>query len=87
MRRAGGWFPSRSMVQNIMAFGERPGFKETLKVLAEETVRDTTKMVKIMANVMRGAGYFIMFIALAWLYQAFNALSLQIQTIVQASGH
>ncbi|MBU2765578.1 hypothetical protein HAP94_05060 [Acidithiobacillus ferrivorans] len=87
MRQAGGWFPSRAMVQDIMAFGERPGFKETLKVLAEESIKDTTRMVKMMANVMRGVGYLLMFIALVWLYEAFNALSTQVQTIAQATGH
>jgi len=86
MRQAGDWFPSRSMVQDIMAFGERPGFKETMKVLADESIKDTTREVKIMANVLRGFGYVIMFVALVWLYEAFNDLSTQIQTLLTA-GH
>lgn len=87
MRQTGDWFPSRSLIQDIVAFGERPGFKETLKVLADESIRSTTRQVKIMANVLRGCGYVIMFIALVWLYASFNAMSTQVQSIVQASGH
>lgn len=87
MRRTEDWFPSRAMVQDITAFGERPGFKETLKILSEESIKDTTKMVKLMANVLRGIGYVVMFAALVWLYEAFNALSNQVQALVQASGH
>lgn len=86
MRQAGDWFPSRPMVQDIMAFGERPGFKETLKVLADESIKDTTREVKIMANVLRALGYVVMFIALVWLYEAFNDLSTQIQALLTA-GH
>lgn len=87
MRNTGDWFPSRSMVQDILAFGDRPGFKETLKILSEESIKDTTKMVKLMANVLRGLGYGFMFFALVWLYEAFNAISNQVQALVQASGH
>lgn len=87
MRKTGEWYPSRPMVQDIVAFGERPGFKETLKVLAEESIVDTTRTVKIMAGVLRGIGYLIMFLALVWLYMSFNALSNQIQTLIQASTH
>lgn len=87
MRNTGDWFPSRPMVQDILAFGDRTGFKETLKVLAEEAIKDTTRMVKIMAGVLRGLGYLFMFLALVWLYSAFNALSNQVQALIQASGH
>lgn len=87
MRQAKDWYPSRSMVQDIIAFGERPGFKETLKVLSEESIKDTTRMVKIMASALRGVGYVVMFVALVWLYAAFNALTNQVQAILSASGH
>lgn len=87
MRKTGDWFPSKPMVQDIIAFGERPGFKETLKILAEESIQDTTTMVKLMANVLRGLGYLIMFLALVWLYTAFNDLSNQVQAAISATGH
>lgn len=87
MRKTKDWFPSKPMVQDILAFGERPGFKETLKILAEESIQDTTRMVKLMAGVLRGLGYLVMFIALLWLYSAFNDLSNQVQAAISATGH
>ncbi len=82
-KRAGYDFPSKSLVDDLVAFGGRPGFEEVLYIMAQEWIVETTRFVKAITTTLTGMGYMLVFVGMFWIMGAFNAMQNQITAIIQ----
>lgn len=83
MKKAGYDFPSAEVIQDIAAFANRPGFEESLQVIAVEWVKSVTFRVKAMAQAITGLGFLATGASMIWMMDAFNAFQNQITSMVQ----
>jgi type II secretory pathway component PulF len=81
--RAGYEFPSKSLVDDLVAFGARPGFEDVLMVIAKEWIIETTRFVKGITVALTGIGYITVFAGMFWIMGAFNSMQVQITAIIQ----
>ncbi len=81
--QSGYQFPSKALVDDLLAFGDRPGFEDVLMVLAEEWVKSTTLTVKGITFALTGVGYLSVFGGMIWIMGSFNAMQSQIMAIIQ----
>ncbi|MBN6739494.1 hypothetical protein JKG47_02890 [Acidithiobacillus sp. MC6.1] len=81
--KSGYQFPSKSLVDDLLAFGDRPGFEDVLLILAEEWVKSTTQTVKGITFALTGVGYLSVFGGMIWIMGSFNAMQSQIMAIIQ----
>ena len=84
LRATGFDFPSKGLIDDLVAFGTRPGFEAVLLILAKEWVKNTTDIVKVMAGILTGIGYLVTFGGMVWIMGAFNAMQTQIMAIASA---
>ncbi len=78
-------FPSRSIVDDLVSFGDRPGFEDTLMVLARDRVEQTLAISSLIAAVMTAFGYAFAAFGSFWIMMSFNAMESQIQMIIQTT--
>jgi type II secretory pathway component PulF len=81
--RAGYEFPSKSLVDDLVAFGARPGFEDVLTIIAKEWIVETTRFVKGITVALTGIGYISVFAGMFWIMGAFNSMQVQITAIIQ----
>ncbi|OIQ97806.1 toxin coregulated pilus biosynthesis protein E [mine drainage metagenome] len=81
--RAGYDFPNKALVDDLVAFGSRPGFEEVLTVIAKEWIVETTRFVKGITVALTGVGYISVFAGMFWIMGAFNSMQVQITAIIQ----
>jgi type II secretory pathway component PulF len=84
LRSTGFNFPSKGLIDDLVAFGTRPGFEAVLLILAKEWVKNTTDIVNVMAGILTGIGYLVTFGGMVWIMGAFNAMQTQIMAIASA---
>lgn len=77
-------FPSKSLVDDLGAFGDRPGFEETLAVLARDRVEQTIILSGVISNILAAIGYAFAAAGSFWIMMSFNAMQTQIQTAIQS---
>lgn len=81
--KAGYDFPSRDVIQDVATFANRPGFEESLQIIANEWVRSVTLRVKAMSQAITGLGFLATGASMIWIMDAFNAFQNQITAMVQ----
>lgn len=86
MRRAGYGFPSIDLIDDVATFNNRPGFEETLDVLAKEWVKLTTAQVKGLAFALTGIAWIMTSAAMIWVFTAFNAVQSQLTALMQMAA-
>lgn len=82
-QRAGYEFPSKQLVDDLVAFGARPGFEDVLTIIAKEWIVETTRFVKGITVALTGVGYIGVFSGMFWIMGAFNSMQTQITAIIQ----
>jgi hypothetical protein len=70
-------------VDDLVAFGGRPGFEDVLYIMAQEWIVETTRFVKAITTTLTGMGYMLVFVGMFWIMGAFNAMQNQITAIIQ----
>ena len=83
MRLSQSGFPGKDLIDDIETFNDRPGFEQTLDILAREWVKDTTQMVKGLAFALTFVGWGFTGFSMIWIFVAFNAVQTQLTAIVQ----
>ena len=83
MQRAKSGFPGKDLIDDIATFNNRPGFEDTLDILAREWVKETTQMVKGLAFALTMSGWLTTGVTMIWIFVAFNAVQSQLTAIVQ----
>jgi type II secretory pathway component PulF len=83
MTKAGYDFPSRDVIQDVATFANRPGFEESLQIIAHEWVKSVTLRVKAMSQAITGLGFLATGASMIWIMDAFNAFQNQITAMVQ----
>ncbi|MDD2860333.1 MAG: type II secretion system F family protein [Acidiphilium sp.] len=78
-------FPNKTLIEDLIAFGDRPGLENPLMILAEEMIKTTTRTVKTIAFMMTAVGYLIVFGGMMWIMNGFDAFQSQINLIIQQS--
>lgn len=87
MRATENDFPSRDLVDDIATFNNRPGFEESLDILAKEWVKQTLQQVKGLAFAMTGIGWIVTGFVMIWIFTAFDAMQTQITALAQQMMH
>jgi type II secretory pathway component PulF len=87
MRATENDFPSRDLVDDIATFNNRPGFEESLDILAKEWVKQTSQQVKGLAFAMTGIGWIVTGFVMIWIFTAFDAMQTQITALAQQMMH
>lgn len=87
MRKTENDFPSRDLVDDIATFNNRPGFEESLDILAKEWVKQTSQQVKGLAFAMTGIGWIVTGFVMIWIFTAFDAMQTQITALARQIMH
>lgn len=87
MRKTENDFPSRDLVDDIATFNNRPGFEESLDILAKEWVKQTSQQVKGLAFAMTGIGWIVTGFVMIWIFTAFDAMQTQITALARQVIH
>lgn len=85
MKRSGNNFPSKDLIDDIATFNNRPGFEDSLDIIAREWIDETSKRVDVLAFVMAGFGWVLTGVIMIWIFTSFDALQSQIMAIAKQS--
>jgi len=77
-------FPSKTIAQNLKAFGARPAFAEALSEVADEWFDSIVSNMKATSMVTSIVTMIVATLAILWLFGASNALFTQVTTLLRS---